>query len=77
MILNLTNGQQVTVNDDGTFSACPSCGKPDKTVFTCSNCWWQIPPPDRSMLSMMRLRRQNFRTKLESVVNALRLKFSR
>ncbi len=54
-------------------AGCPSCRRHDKSAefFVCSVCWPRVPAPDRTQLNAMRLRGQDCRSKLASVVRKL------
>ncbi len=53
---------------------CPACARRDKGAefFVCTVCWPKIPGGDRQQLNAMRLRKQCCRSKLASVVRALK-----
>ncbi len=53
---------------------CPACGRPDGTIFVCSQCWQKVPPKDRAHLRTMRIRGQSTDSKLEKVVRELKAK---
>lgn len=51
---------------------CPACGRPMvNVIFTCSSCWWLIPPKDRQALRAMHLKKQPTASKLEKIVKTL------